>query len=86
MLQSETKVIRYEEILSHALTKMRHVKAFEPVYTNIFYLSFHPETVFPLPGGVNLRAYLCGVLVDASAHPLYFLVRTNNPRFRIGNH
>ena len=36
--------------------------------------------VFP-PGGVNLRAYLCGVLMYASSQPLGFLARTKNRRF-----
>jgi hypothetical protein len=43
--------------------------------------SFHPETVFFRPGGVNLRAYLCGVPMYASAQPLDFLARTKKSSF-----
>ena len=42
---------------------------------------FHPETVFFRPGGVNLRSYLCGVLMYASAQPLDFLARTKKSSF-----
>jgi len=56
---------------------------------------FHPETVFFRPGGDNLRGYLCGVPMYASAQPLNFLARTkksslpswkpivSHPEFRI---
>jgi hypothetical protein len=37
-----------------------------------YLFSFHPETVFFRPGGVNLHGYLCGVLMYASAQPLDF--------------
>jgi len=43
--------------------------------------SFHPETVFFRHGGVNLRAYLCGVPMYASAQPLDFLARTKKSSF-----
>jgi len=42
---------------------------------------FHPERVLFRPGGVNPQACLCGVPVYASAQPLAFLARTENPRF-----
>jgi hypothetical protein len=38
--------------------------------------SFNTETVFSRPGGVKLRAHLCGVLMYASAQPFDFLART----------
>gem|GEM_PF-3853186 len=44
-------------------------------------ISFRPERVLFRPGGVNLRAHLCGVLKYASAQPLHFLARTKNPSF-----
>jgi len=44
-------------------------------------ISFHPETVFFRPGDVNLRAYLCGVPMYASAQPLDFLARTKKSSF-----
>jgi hypothetical protein len=44
-------------------------------------LSFHPETVLFRPGGVNLRACLCGVPMYASAQLLDFLARTKNYSF-----
>ena len=55
--------------------------------------SFHPERVLFRPGGVNLRAYLCGVplppkggkrndqIMYASAQALDFLARAKNPSF-----
>jgi len=43
--------------------------------------SFHPETVFFRPGCVNLRGYLCGVPMYASAQPLVFLARTKKSSF-----
>ena len=42
---------------------------------------FHPETALFRPGGVNLRACLCSVLMYASAQPLDFLARTKNASF-----
>jgi hypothetical protein len=50
-------------------------------FHNYFLFSFHPETVFFRPGGVNLRGYLCGVPVYASAQPLDFLARTKKSSF-----
>jgi len=44
-------------------------------------VSFHPETVFFRPVGVNLRGYLCGVLMYASAQPLDFLARNKKTSF-----
>jgi hypothetical protein len=43
--------------------------------------SFHPETVFFRPGGVNQRGYLCGVPMYASAQPFDFLARTKKSSF-----
>jgi hypothetical protein len=43
--------------------------------------SFHPETVFFRPGGVNQRVYVCGVPMYASAQPLDFLARTKKSSF-----
>jgi hypothetical protein len=43
--------------------------------------SFHPERVLFRPGGVNLRACLCGVPKYASAQPLDFLASTKNASF-----
>ena len=43
--------------------------------------SFHPERVLFRPGGVNLRAFLCGVPKYASAQALAFLDRTKNASF-----
>jgi len=37
--------------------------------------------VFFRPGGVNLQAYLCGVLMYASAQPLDFLARAKKSSF-----
>ena len=42
---------------------------------------FHPETVFFRPSGVNLRDYLCGVPMYASAQPLDSLARTKKFSF-----
>ncbi|MEI8355338.1 MAG: hypothetical protein WCG31_04490 [Deltaproteobacteria bacterium] len=44
-------------------------------------VSFRPERVLFPPDGVNLRAYLCGVPMYASAQALDFLARRKNPRF-----
>jgi hypothetical protein len=41
--------------------------------------SFHSERMLFRPGGVNRRAYLCGVRSYASAQSLDFLARTKNP-------
>jgi hypothetical protein len=43
--------------------------------------SFRPERVLFRPGGVNLRASLCGVRKYASAQPLDFLASTKNASF-----
>ena len=43
--------------------------------------SFHPERVLFRPAGVNLRGFLCGVLMYASAQPLDFLGMTENAYF-----
>ncbi len=45
--------------------------------------SFHPETVFFRPGGVNLQGCLCDILQYASAQPLGFLARTKKSSFPI---
>ena len=67
---------------SHKSPKTKITDAQEPVRSpKHTHISFHPETVFFRPGGVNLRAYLCGVLMYASAQPLDFLARTKNPSF-----
>jgi hypothetical protein len=43
--------------------------------------SFHPETVFFRPGGVNLRAYLCAVPMYDSTLPLDFLAKSKKSSF-----
>jgi len=52
-----------------------------PVLAAAKLISFHPETVLFRPGGVNLRACLCGVPSYASAQLLDFLARTKNASF-----
>ena len=43
--------------------------------------SFHPESALFRPGGVNLRVFLCGVPMYASAQTLDFLARAKNAYF-----
>ena len=47
----------------------------------MFWNSFRPERVLFRPRVVNLRAYLCGVPMYASAQSLDFLAWTKNPSF-----
>ena len=46
-----------------------------------FLSSFRPERALFRPGGVNLRACLCGVQSYTSTQSLDFLARTKNPSF-----
>jgi hypothetical protein len=43
--------------------------------------SFSPERILFRPDGVNLRGFLCGVPMYASAQPLDFLPGTKNDSF-----
>jgi hypothetical protein len=42
---------------------------------------FHPERVLFRPGCVNLRVFLCGVPMNASAQTLDFQAMTKNASF-----
>jgi hypothetical protein len=59
----------------------RRLPVSHPVFADGHIAISRPERVLFRPGGVNLRGFLCGVLMYASAQPLDFLARTKNPSF-----